>query len=106
VLRPTSRLLPCLALGLALLLAQAGALLHGSGHASDPQNHPGLHTQLCDACLSFSTIFSMSGGPGTLPLLPPAVAAFLVAISIVSLIGRRAPRAFRSRAPPLAIAAR
>lgn len=101
VLRSTPRLLSCLALGLALLLAQAGALLHTTGHANDPQNHSGLHTQLCDACLSFSTIFSMSGGPGTLPLLPAAIAAFLVVYSIVSLIERRAPRAFRSRAPPL-----
>lgn len=88
-----------------LLLAQAGALLHSSSHAGDPQNHSGLHAQLCDACLSFSTIFSMSGGPGTLPLLPPAVAAFLVVFSLCSLIERRTPRAFRSRAPPLAKAA-
>jgi hypothetical protein len=100
VLRSTTRLLPCLALGLAFLLAQAGALLHASGHVGDLQNHPGLHSQLCDACLSFSTIFSMAGGPGTLPLLPSAVAAFLVVFSLVSLIERRAPRAFRSRAPP------
>ncbi len=98
--RRTPRLLPCIALGLALFLAQVAAILHSTGHAG-PDRQPGLHSQLCDACLSFSTIFSMSGGPGTLPLLPPAIAAFLVVFSLVSLIERRAPRVFRSRAPPL-----
>jgi len=96
----TPRLLPCIALGLALFLVQTGALLHASGHAGERQNHSGLHSQLCDACLSFSTIFSMAGGPGTMPVLPPSVVAFLVVSAIVSLVARAVPRAFRSRAPP------
>ena len=100
MLSRTPRLLPCIALGLALFVAQTGALLHSASHAGEPQNHSGLHSQLCDACLSFSTIFSMAGGPGTMSVLPPAVVAFLVVSAIVSLIERAVPRAFRSRAPP------
>jgi hypothetical protein len=84
--------------GLALFLAQTGALLHSSGHAGDPQNHSGLHSQLCDACLSFSTIFSMAGGPGTMSVLPPAVIAFLVVSASVSLVERRTTR-LRPRTP-------
>lgn len=99
-MRRTRRLLPCFALGLALLLAQAGALLHATSHVGDRQDHSGLHSQLCDACLSFSTIFAMAGGPGTAPVLPPAIFAFLAVFAIVSLIERTVPRAFRSRAPP------
>jgi hypothetical protein len=97
--RSTPRLLPCIALGLALFLAQAAALLHSSGHAG-PAQQPGLHSQLCDACLSFSTIFSMAGGPGTMPVLPPPVLAYLVDVADASLVDRAIPRAFRSRAPP------
>jgi hypothetical protein len=100
LLSRTPRLLPCIALGLALFVAQTGALLHSASHAGEPQNHSGLHSQLCDACLSFSTIFSMAGGPGTMSVLPPAVVAFLVVSAIVSLIQRAVPRAFQSRAPP------
>jgi hypothetical protein len=92
----TSRLLPCIALGLALFLAQAAALVHSTDHASQT----GLHSQLCDACLSFSTIFSMAGGPGTLPVLPALVVAYLVDPASASLIDRATPRVFRSRAPP------
>jgi hypothetical protein len=98
--RRTPRLLPCIALGLMLFLAPVGALLHSSSHAGTAQDHPGLHAQLCDACLSFSTIFSMAGGPGTMSVLPPAVVAFLVVSAIVSLVERAVPRAFQSRAPP------
>ena len=96
---PTSRLLPCIALGLTLFLAQAAALIHSTEHLGSEQ-HPGLHSQLCNACLSFSTIFSMEGGPGTLPVLPALVVAFLVDPADVSLVDRSVPGAFRSRAPP------
>jgi hypothetical protein len=97
--RCTPRLLPCIALGLALFLAQAAALVHSTDHAA-PAQHSGLHSQLCDACLSFSTIFSMAGGPGTMPVLPPPVLAYLVDVADVSLVDRAVPSAFRSRAPP------
>jgi hypothetical protein len=83
-----------------LFLAQVGALLHSSSHAGSGQPHPGLHTQLCDACLSFSTIFSMAGGPGSAPALPAAVVAFQRDHRRASLVDRTVPRAFRSRAPP------
>lgn len=99
-MRRASRLLSCIALGLALSLAQAGALSHSTDHAGAPQDPSGLHSQLCDACLSFSTIFSMAGGPGTAPVLPAPVVAFLVVAAFVSLVERSVPRAFRSRAPP------
>lgn len=98
--RRTPRLLPCIALGLALFLAQVGALLHSSGHVGSVQPHPGLHTQLCDACLSFSTIFSMAGGPGSAPVLPAALVAFHRDPGRASLVDQAVPRAFRSRAPP------
>jgi hypothetical protein len=98
--RRTPRLLPCLALGLALILAQAGALQHSSSHGSAAPDHPGLHAQLCDACLSFSTIFSMAGGPGAAHLLPDLIVAFMLVAAFVSLIERRALRPFQSRAPP------
>jgi len=97
--RCTPRLLPCIALGLALFLAQAAALIHSTDHAA-PAQHSGLHSQLCDACLSFSTIFSMAGGPGTMPVLPPPVLAYLVNVTDASLVDRAIPRAFHSRAPP------
>lgn len=98
--RRTPRLLPCIALGLALILAQAGALFHSSSHGGATPDHPGLHSQLCDACLSFSTIFSMSGGPGTAHVLPNPVIAFTLVAAIVSLVERQALRPFQSRAPP------
>jgi hypothetical protein len=100
LLRRPPRLLPCIALGLALFLAQTGALLHAAGHAGPAQPHPGLHTQLCDACLSFSTIFSMAGGPGSAPVLPAAIVAFHRDLGRASLVDQAVPRAFRSRAPP------
>ena len=103
--RCTPRLLPCIALGLALFLAQAAALIHSADHAA-PAQHSGLHSQLCDACLSFSTIFSMAGGPGTMPVLPPLVFAYLVDVADSSLVDRAIPRAFHSRAPPRPLAAR
>lgn len=98
--RRTPRLLPCIALGLALILAQAGALLHSSSHGGATPDHPRLHEQLCDACLSFSTIFSMAGGPGSAHSLPSLIVAFVLVSAIASLIERLALRAFQSRAPP------
>jgi hypothetical protein len=83
-----------------LFLAQVGALVHSTGHAGSGQQHPGLHSQLCDACLSFSTIFSMAGGHGSAPVLPPAIVAFHRDPGRASLIDQAVPRAFRSRAPP------
>jgi len=97
--RCTPRLLSCIALGLVLFLAQAAALVHSTDHAA-PAQDSGLHSQLCDACLSFSTIFSMAGGPGTMPVLPPPVLAYLVDVADASLVERAVPRAFHSRAPP------
>ena len=97
--RRTPRLLPCIALGLALFLAQSAALVHSTDHAGSAQQ-PGLHSQLCDACLSFSTIFSMAGGPGASPVLPALVVAFPIDVADASLVDRATPRAFHSRAPP------
>jgi hypothetical protein len=99
-LRRTPKLLSCIALGLALLVAQTGALLHTTSHTGEPQDQSGLHSQLCEACVSFSTIFSMAGGLGTTPVLPAPVVAFLIAPAILSLVERAVPSAFRSRAPP------
>jgi hypothetical protein len=96
----TPRLLPCIALGLALFLAQVVALLHSSSHVGSAQSPPGTHAQLCGACLSFSTIFSMAGGPGKMLVLPNLIVAFMLVAAIVSLIEQHAFRAFQSRAPP------
>jgi hypothetical protein len=98
--RGTPRLLPCIALGLVLFLAQAAAIVHSSTHAGSGQQQHGLHSQLCDACLSFSTIFSMAGGPGAMPVLAPVVVAFLVDAAHTAFVGRATPLAFQSRAPP------
>jgi len=99
--RRTPRPLPCIALGLVLFLAQTAALVHASGHAGPaPQQHSGLHSQLCDACLSFSTMFSMAGGPGATPVLAPIIVAFLVDAAHTAFVGRATPLAFQSRAPP------
>jgi hypothetical protein len=92
--------LPCIALSLTLFLAQAGALLHLASHVGAAQDHPGLPSQLCDACLSFSTIFSMAGGPGSAPLLPAAIVAFDRDLGRASLVDQAVRRAFRPRAPP------
>jgi hypothetical protein len=99
-LRRTPKLLSCIALGLALLVAQTGALLHTTNHTGEPQDQSGLHSQLCEACVSFSTIFSIAGGPGTAPVLPAPIVAFLVVTAIPSLVERSVPSAFHSRAPP------
>jgi hypothetical protein len=96
--RSTAKLLPCIALGLALFLAQTAALVHSTDHAGAAQPS-GLHSQLCDACLSFSTIFS-TAGPGGSPVLPALVVAFPIDGADASLVDRATPRAFRSRAPP------
>jgi hypothetical protein len=42
----------------------------------------------------------MAGGPGSAPVLPPAVVAFHRDRGRASLIDQAVPRAFRSRAPP------
>jgi hypothetical protein len=98
LIRRTHRLYPFLALALALLIAQAGALVHATSHLK--QDAGGLHSQLCGQCLSYSTMFAMAGGAGTAPPLPVLAKTLLASAAIVSLIDRSVPRAFRSRAPP------
>jgi hypothetical protein len=94
------RPLLCLALLAFLLIVQAGALLHASSHAADGRDGSGVPTQLCGQCLSFSTIFSMAGGPSAL-VIPLALAFALFAAALIApLTGQPLARAFRSRAPP------
>jgi hypothetical protein len=92
--------LPCLALAIALLLAQVGALLHALSHADVAQDDAGIHAELCGQCLTFSTVLSMAGAPGGPSLLPDLATAVLAIGAIISLVGRAAPQAFRARAPP------
>jgi len=98
--RPTRRPLPCLVLAIALLLAQVGALLHAASHVDGRQDSTRIHVQLCGQCLSFSTVLSMAGTPSALFALPDVSAAVLVLASILSLVERATPAAFRPRAPP------
>ena len=98
--RHGSRLLACLALAVALFLAQAGALLHASSHVDDPTDRSGIHAQLCSQCLSFSAVLSMAAGPGTPFALPNLLLTVLAGAALLSLVTREAPGAFRSRAPP------
>ena len=87
-----------LVLAFALLIAQAGALLHGASHAADGRE--GAPTQLCGHCLSYSTMFSMASGTSAV-VVALALAFVLHASTIVApLTGQPAAQAFKSRAPP------
>ena len=89
-------------LAIALLLAQVGALLHAASHDGPRPGHAGIHAQLCGQCLSFSTVLSVAGGPGAGSVLPEYVVASPAGTAPPALADRRAPSAFRSRAPPRA----
>lgn len=93
----------CLVLAFALLLAQAGALLHASGHADAPRDRSGVHAQLCVQCLSYSGVFSLAGGSPRPSLALPRIGATVLPLPVILLVADRATaRAFRSRAPPRA----
>jgi hypothetical protein len=89
-----------LVLALALLIAQAGALLHAASHLADGREGSGAPTQLCTQCLSYSTIFSMASGTETVVVALALVFALYVSTIVAPLTGQSAARAFRSRAPP------
>ena len=89
-----------LALALALLIAQAGALLHASSHVVDGREGSGAPTQLCSQCLSYSTIFSMASGTTIVAATLALVFVFVATTIVAPLTGQSAARAFRSRAPP------
>jgi hypothetical protein len=89
-----------LVLALALLIAQAGALLHASSHLADRREGSGAPTQLCTQCLAYSTIFSMASGTDTVVVALALVFALYTSTLVAPLAGQPAARAFRSRAPP------
>ena len=89
-----------LVLAFAMLFAQAGALLHASSHVAEKRDTTGLHSQLCNQCLSFSTVFALaSGGAAVFAALEHSVETYVSAAS-APLTGQRPASAFRSRAPP------
>jgi len=88
------------ALALALLMAQAGALLHAASHEGNA-HHGGLpHAQVCGQCLSFSTVLSVAGGSGIRPVLPAASCEALIKSADTGFLSSATPRPFWSRGPP------
>jgi hypothetical protein len=88
------------ALALALLVAQAGALVHAASHEGNA-HHGGLpHAQVCGQCLSFSTVLSVAGGSGIRPVLPVASCAALIKSADTGFHSASTPRPFWSRGPP------
>jgi hypothetical protein len=87
-------------LAFALLFAQAGALLHATSHAAEKRDTTGLHSQLCNQCLSFSTVFALASGGAA--VIAPIEHTFAIYVSAAPapLTGQRPASAFRSRAPP------
>ena len=86
---------------LALVLAQAGAIVHALGHADTRNEGTARHAGLCGDCLSFSNVLSVAGGgtSGSLPAGPRhAVPVFPAARQLVQ---QRAPSEVRSRGPPI-----
>jgi hypothetical protein len=99
--RRSSRLIVHLVLAIALVLAQAGALLHLTSHGKAAHGNGATHAQLCGQCIGSSTVLGAAGVPGA--ALP---AAFLSASSPASTESKfscptASFRAFRSRAPPI-----
>ena len=99
--RSSRRLIVHLALAIALVLAQAGALLHLTSHGKASHGNGATHAQLCGQCMGSSTVLGAAGVPGaSLPaaLLPessPASTASEPTCATASC------SAFRSRAPPI-----
>lgn len=87
-------------LAIALVLAQAGALLHAASHDGPGQGGPGIHAQLCGQCLSFSTVLAVAGGPDTPLAAPACIGPVPAGAGLVSLVDRGTPNSFRPRAPP------
>lgn len=87
-------------LAIALVLAQAGALLHAASHDGTAQGGTGIHAQLCGQCLSFSTVLAMAGSPGTALAPPACIGPVPAGAVLVSLVDHSTPNSFRPRAPP------
>jgi hypothetical protein len=101
LIRRKPRILVNFALSLALMLAQAGALLHFLGHDESSQPGSAHPAQLCGQCLLFSTVMSAAGGGQALLVTfdaggptPPTVIQHMPG-------GDAAHRYFWSRGPPI-----
>jgi hypothetical protein len=98
--RRKPRLLLSVALAIALLLAQAGALLHAANHVDEPRDRSGIHAQVCAQCLSFSTVLATAGSTAA-PIAIAVIAAGVPPVAaILASAGRPAPASYQSRAPP------
>ena len=89
--------------GLALVFAQTGALVHGSSHLRTPEQRlsaPGTQTQVCTDCLSFAPLLAAAAGH-TPAAVVSAPAAFTYRTLVPPLAGCSPRHAFLSRGPPL-----
>jgi hypothetical protein len=96
----SSRFLVHAALALALILAQAGALVHAASHEGILHHGGPQHAQVCGQCLSFSTVLSVAGGSGIRPVLPVASCETLIKSADTGFHSAATPRPFWSRGPP------
>jgi hypothetical protein len=100
--RHRKKLLVHLALALAIVLAQAGALVHAASHAGKPLDAgTSAHAALCGHCLTFSTVLGAAAphAPGLGPA--DALATTRFDARVVAAVASPSPGAFWSRGPPI-----
>jgi hypothetical protein len=97
-----SRLVIHLLLGLALLVAQAGAQAHAYSHmqGSATKSDVGAAGQLCRECLSFAPVALPGGSPSAVEFAITVGAVECPALSYALPVQQTYIAYYRSRAPP------
>ena len=91
-------------LALALLVAQAGAVMHEYSHLSASGKSRGVpvtSSQSCPACQSYAPVLAAAGGTGLSPSFARARIGTTYRTLVAPLGGYSPQHAFLSRAPPL-----
>jgi len=86
-------------LALALVFAQAGAVVHGYTHLSPP-SAPAGSSQFCGDCLLFSPLLSAADGTNHFFVLARVQTGPPYRAPVAPLAGQSAQHAFLARAPP------
>lgn len=86
-------------LALALVFAQAGAVMHGYSHLRSP-SAPAGSSQSCGDCLAYSPLLATAGGPNHSLALIQVQGGASYRPPVAPVVGQPTPLAFHARAPP------
>ena len=87
-------------LALALVFAQAGAVVHGYSHLRAP-SEPAGSTQSCPDCLAYSPLLAPAGGTSYCFALLPVQPGASYRPPVAPVVGHSTSYAFHARAPPV-----